>query len=149
MFILPVFIFSSIFSGSPQTLDTSELIIKTADSEIAYEAEVALTDEQKRTGLMYRKQMAENHGMVFYNETPHRMVMWMKNTYIPLDMIFTDKDGEIVCIFENTTPHSLEHLACDEDVALTLELNAGQVNKNGIKLGDKIIHNLLKNTADE
>ena len=125
MFILPVFIFSSIFSGSPQTLDTSELIIKTADSEIA------LTDEQKRTGLMYRKQMAENHGMVFYNETPHRMVMWMKNTYIPLDMIFTDKDGEIVCIFENTTPHSLEHLACDEDVALTLELN------------------LLKNTADE
>jgi len=59
-------------------------------------------------------------------------------------MIFADKNGEIVCIFTDTEPHSLEILACEKDVALTLELNAGQVAEHEIKLGDKILHHLLE-----
>lgn len=144
MLSLPILFFGAAISASSQVLDTSELFIETKTETIPYAVEEALTSEQKKTGLMYRKQMDKNRGMIFYNKKPQAMYMWMKNTFIPLDMIFADKKGEIVCIFEDTTPHSLEILACPKDVALTLELNAGQVAEHKIKLGDKILHHLLK-----
>ena len=144
MLSLPLLFFGATISVSPQVLDTSELFIETKTETISYLVEEALTSEQKKTGLMYRRHMAKNHGMIFYNDKSRPMSMWMKNTYIPLDMIFADKNGEIVCIFTDTKPFSLEVLTCDKDVALTLELNAGEADKHQIKLGDKILHHLLK-----
>lgn len=146
MFLWPAFVLGNILSSVPQTLHTSELMLQHKENKIIYEVEEALTPQQKQIGLMYREQMPQNHGMVFYNEEPKPMAMWMKNTYIPLDMLFADKNGKIVCIFTDTKPHSLETLTCDKDVALTLELNAGQVSLHKIELGDRIVHHLLEDS---
>ena len=134
---------SNAFAGGP---DLNILKIETDSSNVVYQVEEAVSDKQKMLGLMFRKHMPENQGMVFYNENPRPMSMWMKNTYISLDMLFADKDGNIVCIFENTEPFSTEILTCDKPVVLTLELNAGQVKEHDIKEGDKMYHHLLLST---
>jgi len=95
---------------------------------------------------MFRDNLPENSGMVFYKRSPSPMAMWMKNTKIALDMLFADKNGKIVCIFENTTPYSTEVLQCDRNVALVLEINGGQVKKHNIKIGDLISHRLINKT---
>ena len=123
----------------------SELDISTADKTVSYQVEEAVSFAQKAQGLMYRKHMDEKKGMVFYSNPAKPAAMWMKNTYISLDMLFADDKGEIVCITENTEPLSLEIINCPQDVALTLELNAGEVKKYGIKKGDIIKHHLLRN----
>ena len=112
---------------------------------VTYTVEEAISIEQKTKGLMFREHMDKDKGMVFFNEEERPMAMWMKNTYISLDMIFADKNGKIVCIFENTTPESTDIINCDKPVKLTLELNAGEVKAHNIKLGDGIFHRLLGN----
>lgn len=100
--------------------------------------EVADTPEKFEKGLMYREKMPENAGMLFQLEYPRVLVMWMKNTIMPLDMIFFGEDGKIVKIVENTTPYSLDHIHPGQPVMGVVELNAGSAQRLGIKVGDKI-----------
>ena len=101
-----------------------------------WQMEIAKTEEEREKGLMFRKAMPENDGMVFMFETPHKVDMWMKNTLIPLDMLFVGQNLAIAHIEEETKPLSEDIISSKEIVTYVLELNAGQAEKNGIKIGD-------------
>lgn len=104
------------------------------------QVDVVNEPEEIRTGLMYRTELAADAGMLFDFKTVQPISMWMKNTYIPLDMAFIDEDGVIVRIAENTTPHSLEEISSGEPVLAVLEVNAGTFARLGIEAGDRVRH---------
>ena len=81
---------------------------------------------------------------VFVNEAPRPSYFWMKNTYIPLDMLFIDARGRIVAIFANTTPHSLDPVGPDVPVKAILELRGGEAARRGIRTGDRVLHSAFR-----
>ncbi len=116
-----------------------KLAIVDADHEIvSYSVEVAKTRSARSKGLMYRKLMPEDQGMLLYYRDSTRMAIWMKNTYIPLDIIFINKRGEIVKIHTSAEPLSLKTIDSAEKVQAVLELNAGQIKKHGISVGNRV-----------
>ncbi len=124
---------------------TTPLIIHTSNGEIRFNVEVAQTPEELKTGLMYRTQMPLNNGMIFSMDPIRPTAMWMKNTKISLDMLFIAPDATISLIKENATPMSEEHIISRDPVRAVIELNAGQVKRHGIKIGDKVNHAILNN----
>src|SRR3954468_14426369 len=86
------------------TFEPLEIVTKSGVQ--AFSVEMATTDQEKQTGLMYRKELADGKGMLFDFSPEQQISMWMKNTYIPLDMIFIRADGRILRIAENTEPLS-------------------------------------------
>lgn len=115
-----------------------ELIIKGEDAGVQFDVDVARTSQEQAKGLMFVKSMPENMGMLFLFEKEREVYFWMKNTYIPLDIIFFDKDNMIVKIVKNTIPFSERILASDDKVKGALEVNAGIIDKYEIRLGDKV-----------
>ena len=134
-----------VLAEEPQALSVSPLVIETAKGSFDFEVEVALSPDEKRTGLMFRKHMAADHGMLFYYPFPQRIGMWMKDTEIPLDMVFLYKDGTVASIFEGAVPQSLDTIESGDYVNGVLELNAGVVEKLGIHEGDKVRHEIFGN----
>lgn len=132
-------------SKKDSKLETAELTIDTDNGAITYTVENAATDEQLRNGLMYRDSLDANSGMIFDLSHHKPIVMWMKNTKIPLDMIFIGEDNKVVWIAENTKPMSEEYIIPQADSFAVIEVNAGDVKKNGIKVGDKVHHKFLDN----
>jgi uncharacterized membrane protein (UPF0127 family) len=84
--------------------------------------------------------MPADEGMLFPQPQPRVMAMWMKNTFIPLDMLFIDSRGRVVCLRERTVPESLDIVSCDQPVKAVLEIGGGQAGKRGIAVGDRVIH---------
>lgn len=117
-----------------------EVVVMTPQAEVKYSMEIAQTERQMEKGLMNRKTLAPDSGMLFDLTPPRRTAMWMKDTLISLDMLFIAEDGKIVCIQENAEPKSEFIIACPEVVRAVLEVNAGDVKKHKIKVGDKIKH---------
>jgi uncharacterized membrane protein (UPF0127 family) len=119
--------------------ETDDLTIVTDSGRHEFHVELALTSEQRSQGLMYRREMAKDAGMLF-DFGPHagRASMWMKNTFIPLDMIFIRADGEVESIAERTTPHSLEAISSRRPVRYVLELVGGTASRLGIEPGDRV-----------
>lgn len=128
-----------------QALPESRLIISSGGASHPFTVELADDDEERGIGLMHRGQMAPDHGMLFDFVIPRRVAFWMRNTFIPLDMLFVKSDGEIVSIIENVTPHSEDTVGPDRPVRAVLELNAGTAKKLGLKVGDVIHHGAFKN----
>jgi uncharacterized membrane protein (UPF0127 family) len=89
---------------------------------------------------MFRTSLPENGGMLFLYENPQPIAMWMKNTIIPLDMIFIDDWGRVHRIESNTQPFSLDPIPSDGNVLGILEVNAGVAEKIGLKVGDKVVY---------
>jgi uncharacterized membrane protein (UPF0127 family) len=104
---------------------------------------LARTSAQQEQGLMWIRQLPADYGMLFLLETPREMNMWMKNTYISLDMLFLDGRGKITHIAERTTPLSEAIVSSGGEVSAVLELAAGEVRRRGIALGDRVIHPAL------
>ena len=100
--------------------------------------EVARTPEEQARGLMDRQSLAPDRGMVFPYQPPQPVAFWMKNTLIPLDMIFIAPGGRILRIEPNTVPHSLEPVGSGEPVEAVLELAGGRSAELGIAAGDKV-----------
>lgn len=98
--------------------------------------ELAIDRDDLERGLMYRKTIAPYDGMLFDFEDEIHAQMWMKNTIIPLDMVFFDGTGKIVHFHRNAVPHSLDIIACPAPARYVLELNAGDIDRLGLKLGD-------------
>ncbi|MSP87220.1 MAG: DUF192 domain-containing protein [Alphaproteobacteria bacterium] len=134
---------SAVAQQSP-AFPKSALTIETASGTHRFNIELAQTPEQMSFGLMFRKQMAPDAGMLFVYESPRMAAMWMKNTYIPLDMVFIGADGRIVNIAERTVPHSEATVASNGPVRATLELNGGTASRLGIKPGDRVRHEAFK-----
>lgn len=106
----------------------------------AFAVEVATTDEQLAQGLMYRTSLAADAGMLFDFGMPRPVSMWMKNTLIPLDMLFLAEDGQVVGVAERAVPRSLEMISAPVAVRGVLELNGGTVSRLGIRRGDRLLH---------
>ena len=118
----------------------SKLVIQTAEKAHKFSLEVAKTDRQQRQGLMFRRHLAADAGMLFIYPTPQVLTMWMKNTYLPLDMLFIASDGRIVQIVQRTVPRSLQIISSGEIAIAVLEVNGGTASRLKIKKGDRVKH---------
>jgi len=101
---------------------------------------IADTPEHQELGLMFVSHLPSDEGMLFPQERPRIVSMWMKNTLIPLDMLFIDEHGKIVCLLANTKPESLDILSCEKPVKAVLEIGGGESQRRGISVGDKVEH---------
>ena len=113
----------------------------------AYKVELAQTKEEMSTGLMNREKLDENSGMLFALGSlgaNSRSAMWMKDTKISLDMLFIDEEGMIFWIYENAEPESEKLIVPPYPAYSVLEVNAGNVKKHGIKIGDMVRHEWFK-----
>jgi uncharacterized membrane protein (UPF0127 family) len=115
------------------------LTIVTAKGPQKFTVEVATTPVQLEQGLMFRRSMAPDAGMIFDFKTPTSVMMWMKNTLIPLDMLFVAADGHIVNIHERAVPESLDTIGAAAPVRAVIELNGGTAARLGIRPGDKVL----------
>ena len=114
--------------------------INTKFESLSYRVEVADTRRLKSIGLMYRSSLPAGRGMLLLNEKPQALNVWMKNTFIPLDIIYIDTDGYIVKIVENAQPESTAVMPSEGKVKAVLELNAGQVRQREIAVGDRVTY---------
>jgi uncharacterized protein len=103
-----------------------------------FSVEVAVTDEERARGLMYRKELPDMQGMLFDFKREQEVSMWMQNTYIPLDMIFIRRDGRILRIAENTEPLSTTIIPSRGPALAVLEVIGGTARKLGIAPGDRV-----------
>ncbi|MGO9451185.1 MAG: DUF192 domain-containing protein [Candidatus Binataceae bacterium] len=101
--------------------------------------EVADTTSKRETGLMYRDHLREDSGMIFLFPAPNRLDFWMKNTEIPLDMIFADANGRIVGIVANAEPYTETPRGVDADSEYVLEVNGGFAARHHVVPGDKMV----------
>ncbi len=123
----------------------SKLIIETAGGKYPFSIELALSQPQMAQGLMFRRALAPDAGMLFDYSEPQPITMWMKNTLIPLDMIFIGTDGKIIGIHERAVPLSLDTIESKVPARAVLEVNGGTVARLGIKLGDVVHHAFFGN----
>jgi uncharacterized protein len=138
-FIL-VFLAFSASVGPVAALDPYTLEIVSQNGVHTFAVELATTPEQRELGLMYRHDLPEGRGMLFDFERDQDVSFWMKNTYIPLDMIFIRGDGRILRIAENTEPLSERLVPSGGPVRGVLEVIGGTARKLGIAAGDRVAH---------
>ena len=130
---------ASALERSPAGLDQVPLTITTAEGRAhRFTVEVARTPEQQQQGMMHRQALAPDRGMIFPYDPPQPASFWMKNTLIPLDMIFIRADGTIARIEANAVPLSLDPVPAGEPVAAVLELAGGRSAELGIAPGAKV-----------
>lgn len=120
------------------------LEIVTRNGVFPFTVEIAVTDEERQKGLMFRRSLPEGRGMLFDFKQDVNATMWMKNTYISLDMIFIRANGVIQSIAENTEPESTRIIPAGAPVRAVLEVIAGTARKLGIKPGDRVAHPLFR-----
>ncbi len=126
-------------AASPaRAADMQTLEIVTKSGVKVFNVEIAKTTEERERGLMYRKELPDGQGMLFDFSPQQEVSMWMKNTYVSLDMIFIQADGRILRIAENTKPLSERIISSGGPVKAVLEVVAGTARKDGIAAGDRV-----------
>lgn len=128
-------------------VDPAPLVIETTAGERTFTIEIADDDRERAAGLMFRKQMDDSHGMLFVFEQTRQLAFWMKNTPMPLDLVFVGDDGRIVSILEGV-PFSTAPIAPLAPSRFVLELKAGTAQKAGIADGDRVRHPQIDRIAD-
>jgi len=113
-------------------------LLKATDTIEKIDIEIADNSYEQQTGLMYRKSMEKDQGMLFIFQEESKRYFYMKNTYIPLDIIYYSKDSTVVSFVENAKPLDETTLPSNSPAKFVLELNAGEVNNLNIEVGDKI-----------
>jgi hypothetical protein len=127
---------------------SSVLDIRTHDGREWFNVWIADTPARSEQGLMFLKWLPTDRGMLFPLDTPRVMSMWMKNTLIPLDMLFIDDHGRVVYIRERATPQSEDIISTPVAVKAVLELAGGRCAKLGIRVGDRVRHALFGSTPE-
>jgi uncharacterized membrane protein (UPF0127 family) len=133
----------ALMSAGAQAASIQPLEIVTKSGVQVFSVEMATTEQEKETGLMYRKELPDGKGMLFDFSPEQQVSMWMKNTYISLDMIFIRADGRILRIAENTEPESTKIISSGGLAKGVLEVIAGTAKKYGIQPGDRVAHPLF------
>src|SRR5437763_14596409 len=121
-----------------QTFPKAELTIASAGGPRKFTVEVATTPGQMEQGLMFRRSLAADAGMIFDYGVPSMGAMWMKNTLIPLDMLFVDQRGRIINIHERAVPGSLQPIAAAAPARGVIALNGRPAARLGVKRGDRV-----------
>lgn len=144
--LLGVVVFSTYFkaAGDVTRLPVEQVVVTTAHGDISFATEIATTDETRSRGLMFRRSMGEREAMLFHWKTPRMVSMWMRNTYIALDMLFATSDGVVVHVQANTVPLSLQVISAGREVSAVMELVAGTAEKLGIKPGSRLKHRFFE-----
>ena len=124
---------------SPIGLPMETIVIDTDHGAQTFQVEIAADDASREKGLMFRKTMEPDHGMLFDFKITEGVVFWMKNTILPLDMIFIREDGTISSVAADATPYSTQEIPSAEPVRAVLELNAGRAAMLDIAPGD-VVH---------
>ena len=141
IFFCVVVAFAAVIAAPPvRAAEQSTLEIVTKNGVHVFTVEIAKTDEERQKGLMFRKELPEGKGMLFDFKPDQDVSMWMRNTYIPLDMLFINADGTIRRIAENTEPLSEKTISSGGPVRGVLEVIGGTAKKLGIVAGDKVAH---------
>ena len=120
--------------------DLEKLEFATSSGVHAFSVEVMRTPAEQAKGLMFRRYMPDGRGMLFAFNRDEPAAMWMKNTYIPLDMVFVARDGRVVNIAADTEPLSERTIPSGGSAWGVVELNAGAAAKMGLAVGDKVRH---------
>ena len=126
-----------------QQNNLQDLVIQSGNQRHLFKIEIASDDASRAKGLMYRTDMAADAGMLFDFEKTAEVYMWMKNTYISLDMLFVKKDGTIRHIAHKTTPLSLSMISSGGPVRYVLEVKGGTAKRLGLNVGDRLQHQLF------
>jgi uncharacterized membrane protein (UPF0127 family) len=135
-------------TGPQPELPKEKITIVTRDGQKhVFNVEMASSYAQQLTGLMFRKSVPEDGGMLFDWHQPRVSGMWMKNTLVPLDMIFINQDGTINTIAEDTVPESLTPIYSQGPVRATLEVAAGTTKRLNIRVGDKVEASIFKSAS--
>ncbi|MEE1612054.1 DUF192 domain-containing protein [Microvirga sp. CF3016] len=138
-------VFLVLFAGAAYAQALESLSIATQGGQRqTFRVEVARNDADRAQGLMFRRSMPADQGMLFDFGRVEPVSMWMQNTYLPLDMLFIRADGTIARIAANTEPLSTRTIPSGEPVLSVLELNAGTAARLGIKPGDRVEHPIFK-----
>lgn len=122
----------------PENARLLPLAIRTGTGDRRFDVEVARSPEEQEQGLMFRKSLDPDGGMLFLMDPPRVASFWMKNTLIPLDMLFIRTDGTIAFLKSNATPYSREPVSAGLPVAAVLELRGGRAAELGIQEGDRV-----------
>ena len=141
LFVAPLF---TVNAQGLVAFDRLALSIKTAKGRFKFNIEMAISRRQQSQGLMFRRSLAADAGMLFDYRIPQRISMWMKNTFIPLDMIFIDQDGKVINIAERAIPHSEVVISSKTPARAVLEVNGGTASRLGIRSGDQVLHAIFK-----
>ena len=120
-----------------EAFDQGVLVIAGGQACHRFDIYIARTRAQQRRGLMFVRSMAATTGMLFVYRDPAYLSMWMKNTFIPLDMLFVRADGTVASIVRDTQPRSLRSISAEEPVLYVVELNAGTAARLAIEPGAK------------
>jgi len=128
-----------------QQFATADLVIVSAGGPHRFTVELAATPAQMEQGLMFRQALAPDAGMLFDFKRPTLATMWMRNTLIPLDMLFVDGHGRIVNIRDRAVPQSDDVIAAAAPVRAVIELSGGAVERLGIKPGDRVLYPIFGN----
>ncbi|MDX2222359.1 MAG: DUF192 domain-containing protein [Rhodospirillaceae bacterium] len=123
-----------------QSLPLTPLVIEIDGARHAFQVELADTDATRTIGLMHRTYLAPDRGMLFDFKRTRDVGMWMRNTFISLDMLFIDRDGRVIAVAERTKPHSEQSIGPNRPVLAVLELAAGTAARIGLKPGAMVRH---------
>ena len=145
LLVLLVTVSGPAHGAQPQTLDAEPVVVQTPRGPAAFMAEIASTPAQRAIGLMYRDSLGDDRAMLFDYQTPQPAFMWMKNTLIPLDMLFIADDGVILHIEVEAQPGDLRPRGTSEPVRGVLEITAGTADRLGIRPGMMVHHRIFGN----
>ena len=136
-----IFVFSGCSGGDANAGNLKEVVFKTDTGDHKFFVEVADDSEERKQGLMHRESLGEDRGMIFVYDNERKVAFWMKNTLIPLDMIFLDDDFEVIDYFTDVPPCEADpcpHYIPKQNAKYIIELNAGKISEIDLKRGDLV-----------
>ena len=128
--------------------DEGKLVLHSSTGDHSFNVEVVDTPESRAKGLMFVQELADDAGMLFDFKEEREVSFWMRNTFIPLDMIFVGSDGVVKTIHVNARPHDVTSIPSEVPVQFVLEIPGGRSVEIGLEPGDTMEHALVKKAAD-
>jgi uncharacterized membrane protein (UPF0127 family) len=135
---LAILLLAGLLHHSPAIAADDAVVVTTRDGPVQFSVEVAVTPQERAVGLMHRRELSADNGMIFDFGAEQDVLMWMRNTYLPLDMLFIDAGGTIRHIARRTTPLSERTISSQVPVRYVLEINGGLADKLKIAVGDTV-----------
>lgn len=149
LFVFALFLWPTHSKAMEFDSSTLQIVGQNASAVHEFKIKLAVTPEQQERGLMFVNDMPDDEGMLFLFKESGPKSFWMKNTFLPLDMIFISDDGTIEHIAANAKPLSLDPVDSESDALAVLEVNGGLCERMGIKEGDKVLHSAFKNVSSQ